>query len=198
MYNSKVILNIGLGNPGKKYIFQRHNIGFLAIDEILRSVNVSNLKTKFYSDFFESNFQRKKILFIKPKTYMNNSGIAAQSAIKFFKLSLSSVFVWHDDIDLPCGKVKVKIGGGNGGHNGLKSIDSIVGKDYVRIRIGVGKPQNNIETSQWVLSTFSKDELNGWIKDLLVKMSKEKSKLFHHNFSEFMNNILKPSKIMNN
>ena len=185
----KVILNVGLGNPGRKYEFNRHNIGFLAIDEILKSLNSSSFRTKFYSNFTESNFENLKIIFIKPNTYMNNSGLAVLSAIKFYKISLNSVYVWHDDIDLNYGKIKVKVGGSNGGHNGIKSIDSAIGKDYVRIRIGVGKPPDHIDTSQWVLSSFSKDELNGWIKNILKKMEKEKAHLYNNDFNKFMNNI---------
>ena len=185
----KVILNVGLGNPGRKYEFNRHNIGFLAIDEILKSLNSSSFRTKFYSNFTESNFENLKIIFIKPNTYMNNSGLAVLSAIKFYKISLNSVYVWHDDIDLNYGKIKVKVGGSNGGHNGIKSIDSAIGKDYVRIRIGVGKPPDHIDTSQWVLSSFSKDELNGWIKNILKKMEKEKLHLYNNDFNKFMNNI---------
>ena len=185
----KVILNVGLGNPGRKYEFNRHNIGFLAIDEILKSLNSSSVRTKFYSNFTESKFENLKIIFIKPNTYMNNSGLAVLSAIKFYKISLNSVYVWHDDIDLNYGKIKVKVGGSNGGHNGIKSIDSAIGKDYVRIRIGVGKPPDHIDTSQWVLSSFTKDELNGWIKIILKKMEEEKLHLYNNDFNKFMNNI---------
>jgi len=187
----KIILNVGLGNPGKKYEFQRHNIGFLAIDEVLKNLNSSSAKTKFYSNYTVSNFENIKIISIKPNTFMNNSGLAVLSAMKFYKISLSSVYVWHDDIDLECGKIKIKVGGGDGGHNGIKSIDSAIGKDYIRIRIGVGRPQNNIDTSQWVLSSFSKYELNGWIKNLLEKLEKEKSHLFYNDFNKFIYNALK-------
>ncbi len=189
MLENKIILNVGLGNPGQKHKFQRHNIGFLAIEEILKDLNITSNKNKFYSDFTETYFEEKKIIFIKPNTYMNNSGIAVLSAINFFKLPLSSVYVWHDDIDIPCGKVKIKLGGSDGGHNGIKSIDSLIGKDYVRIRIGVGRPPNNMETSQWVLSLFSEEELKGWIKEIISKMVKEKFSLYCNDFSKFINKV---------
>lgn len=150
-------LIVGLGNIGEKYQLTRHNIGFLVIDEITKNLNTSNInKSNFKSDLFKSGYN----LFSKPKTYMNNSGEAVQAIKEYYKIDMGNIIVIHDDLDLPFGTVKFKIGGGHGGHNGLRSIDSHIGKDYIRVRIGIGKPQDRADVVNYVLSNFSKEELN--------------------------------------
>ncbi len=150
-------LIVGLGNIGDKYQLTRHNIGFLVIDEITKNLNTSNInKSNFKSDLFKSGYN----LYSKPKTYMNLSGEAVHAIKEYYKLENENIIVIHDDLDLPFGSVKFKIGGGHGGHNGLKSIDSYIGKDYIRVRVGIGKPQDKTQVANYVLSNFSKEELN--------------------------------------
>ena len=151
-------LIIGLGNIGEKYQFTRHNVGFLVIDEITKSLqSSSNInKTNFKADVLKSGYN----LYIKPNTYMNNSGQAVVAVKEYYKIDIENIIVIHDDLDLPFGTVKFKIGGGHGGHNGLRSIDSCIGKDYIRVRIGIGKPEDKSQVANYVLSNFSKEELN--------------------------------------
>ena len=150
-----MLLFAGLGNKGEKYKNTRHNAGFIALD-VLCSV----LKfPKSDPEKFFVEFEGQKILCLKPQTYMNLSGSAAAQAVRFYKIPLENVFVFHDDIDLELGKIKFKIGGGAGGHNGLKSLDEHIGNAYSRIRIGVGRPALKEETADYVLSPFLKPEL---------------------------------------
>ena len=150
-------LIIGLGNIGEKYQLTRHNVGFLVIDEITKNLTTSNInKSNFKADVLKSAYN----LFIKPTTYMNNSGEAVYAIKEYYKIDIEDIIVIHDDLDLPFGTVKFKIGGGHGGHNGLRSIDSHIGKEYIRVRIGIGKPADKSQVSNYVLSNFSKEELN--------------------------------------
>ncbi len=147
----------GLGNIGEKYNFTRHNVGFLVIDEITKNLTTSNInKSNFNSTLLKSGYS----LFAKPTTYMNNSGIAIRAIKDYYNIENEDIIVVHDDLDLPFGTVKFKIGGGHGGHNGLRSIDSHIGKDYIRVRIGIGKPQDKSQVANYVLSDFTKEELN--------------------------------------
>ena len=150
-------LIVGLGNIGEKYQLTRHNVGFMVIDEITKNLTTSNIqKSNFHSTLEKSSYD----LFSKPTTYMNNSGMAVQAIKEYYKLEIEDIIVVHDDIDLPFGTVKFKIGGGHGGHNGLRSIDAHIGKEYTRVRIGVGKPQDKADVANYVLNNFSKEELN--------------------------------------
>ena len=150
-------LIVGLGNIGEKYQLTRHNVGFMVIDEITKSLATSNIqKSNFHSTLEKSSYD----LFSKPTIYMNNSGMAVQAIKEYYKLEIEDIIVVHDDIDLPFGTVKFKIGGGHGGHNGLRSIDAHIGKEYTRVRIGVGKPQDKADVANYVLNNFSKEELN--------------------------------------
>ena len=150
-------LIVGLGNIGEKYQLTRHNVGFMVIDEITKSLATSNIqKSNFHSTLEKSSYD----LFSKPTIYMNNSGMAVQAIKEYYKLGIEDIIVIHDDIDLPFGTVKFKIGGGHGGHNGLRSIDAHIGKEYTRVRIGVGKPQDKADVANYVLNNFSKEELN--------------------------------------
>ncbi len=150
-------LIVGLGNIGEKYHLTRHNVGFLVIDEMLKNLSTTNInKSNFKADVYKSGYN----LLVKPHTYMNLSGDAVIAIKEYYKIENENIIVIHDDLDLPFGTVKYKIGGGHGGHNGLKSIDSHIGKDYIRVRIGIGKPQDKSEVVNYVLSNFSKEELN--------------------------------------
>ncbi|MDY3201501.1 MAG: aminoacyl-tRNA hydrolase [Arcobacter sp.] len=150
-------LIVGLGNIGEKYHLTRHNIGFLVIDEMTKNLSTSNINnSNFQSTLLKSGYN----LFAKPTTYMNNSGVAVHAIKEYYKIELENIIVIHDDLDLPFGTVKFKIGGGHGGHNGLRSLDSHIGKDYIRVRIGIGKPTDKNDVANYVLSNFSKEELN--------------------------------------
>ena len=148
-------LFVGLGNPGSQYENTRHNIGFKVIDKLVDDLSARDIsKTSFQGKLYRSSSS----LFLKPTTFMNLSGKSLQSVKNFFKIELEDVIVIHDDIDLPFGAVRFKKGGGHGGHNGLRSIDSHVTKEYLRVRVGVGKPEYKSQVSDYVLHDFSKDE----------------------------------------
>ncbi len=150
-------LIVGLGNIGEKYELTRHNVGFMVIDEMTKNLTTSNINnSNFNSTLLKSAYS----LFSKPTTYMNNSGLAVNSIKDYYKIENEDIIVIHDDLDLPFGTVKFKIGGGHGGHNGLRSLDAHIGKDYIRVRIGIGKPQDKSQVANYVLSNFSKEELN--------------------------------------
>ncbi len=150
-------LIVGLGNIGEKYQLTRHNIGFMVIDEITKNLSTSNIqKSNFHSTLEKSGYD----LYSKPTTFMNNSGMAVHAIKEYYKLGIEDIIVIHDDIDLPFGTVKFKIGGGHGGHNGLRSIDAHIGKEYIRVRIGVGKPKDKADVANYVLDNFTKEELN--------------------------------------
>lgn len=150
-------LIVGLGNPGEKYKNNRHNVGHLTIEMIVKKYNFLKKKNK-YGDFFEGKLLNEKIYGLKPKEFMNLSGISIKKFLDFYKINKKNLIVIHDDIDLPLGKIKIKIGGGNAGHNGLKSIDALIGKNYKRIRVGIDRPKNNQKIENFVLQNFEKDE----------------------------------------
>jgi PTH1 family peptidyl-tRNA hydrolase len=145
-------LIVGLGNPGEKYSYNRHNIGFLAIKKIL--TREIKFKEKHQALYYET----KDTIFLLPQTYMNKSGAAVQAFMAFYKILPKNLLVIHDDLDLSLGQIRVKIGGSSGGHNGLKSIDAAIGKDYLKIRLGIGRPTSQEEVSSFVLSNFIKEE----------------------------------------
>lgn len=150
-------LIVGLGNIGDKYELTRHNVGFLVIDEMTKNLTTSNINnSNFHSTLLKSGYN----LFSKPTTYMNNSGLAVHAIMEYYKIDIEDIIVIHDDLDLPFGTVKFKVGGGHGGHNGLRSLDSHIGKEYIRVRIGIGKPKDKSDVANYVLSNFSKEELN--------------------------------------
>ena len=153
-----MLLLVGLGNPGSNYTNTRHNIGFKIIDAINSHFKLSKQKPKFKGLLTTGNIDEKKIYAIKPLTFMNNSGICIRELIEYFKIEAENVIVFHDDLDIDFGKIKTKFGGSSAGHNGIESIDKFIGKDYSRVRIGIGHPKNNIEVSDHVLQDFNEDE----------------------------------------
>ena len=153
-----MLLLVGLGNPGSNYTNTRHNIGFRIIDAINSHFKLSKQKPKFKGLLTTGNIEEKKIYAIKPLTFMNNSGICIRELLEYFKIDSKNVFVFHDDLDIDVGKIKAKFGGSDAGHNGVASIDKFIGKDYSRIRIGIGKPETKIAISDYVLKDFSEDE----------------------------------------
>ncbi len=156
-----MFLIVGLGNPGQLYVNTRHNIGFNFIDFVASNHKLSlTHKSRFNADIAINLLNQTKIILCKPTSFMNLSGQSVAQIISYHKIALENIIVIHDDIDIPFGKIRCKIGGGSGGHNGLKSIDSHIGSNYLRIRLGVGRPQNdNIDISSYVLSKFLSDEL---------------------------------------
>lgn len=157
---------IGLGNPGEKYALNRHNIGFLVLDAMCKFHNAPKYSEKYKGHFTSFKFQDAEIFLLKPQTFMNLSGKSAAELVRFYKIPLDHVFAVHDDLDLEPGKVKVKKGGGNGGHNGLTSLDQHIGKDYVRVRVGIGHPGHKDLVSPYVLGNFSKNDKN-WLEPVL-------------------------------
>ena len=151
-------LLVGLGNPGSKYKKNRHNVGHMTIDMIVKKYNLKKKNKNKFGDIFEGNLSNEKIFALKPKEFMNLSGISIKKFLDFYKINMKNLLIIHDDIDLPLGKIKIKIGGGNAGHRGLKSIDSLIGKNYKRIRIGVDRPKNNKNVDKFVLENFEKTE----------------------------------------
>ena len=154
-----MLLLVGLGNPGPKDINNRHNIGFRIIDAINSHFKLSKQKPKFKGLLTTGNISEHKVYAIKPLTFMNNSGICIRELIEYFKIDAENVIVFHDDLDVEFGKIKAKFGGSSAGHNGIASIDKFIGKDYSRVRIGIGKPKNKLEVSDFVLQNFDEDEM---------------------------------------
>jgi len=157
-----MLLFVGLGNPTPDSENNRHNIGFKIIDAINKKFGLSKQKPKFKGLLTTGNINGKKVYAIKPLTFMNNSGICIRELIEYFKIDSKNVIVFHDDLDIDFGKIKAKFGGSSAGHNGIESIDKFIGKDYSRIRIGIGKPKKNSDVTDNVLKDFDEEE----IKDL--------------------------------
>ena len=153
-----MILLVGLGNPTPDSKENRHNIGFKIIDAINQKFSLSKQKPKFKGLLTTGNILNKKVYAIKPLTFMNNSGVCIREFIEYFKIGVEDIIVFHDDLDIDFGKIKAKIGGSSAGHNGIASIDKFVGKDYSRVRIGIGKPDSKISTSDYVLNNFNEEE----------------------------------------
>jgi len=156
-----MLLFVGLGNPTPDSENNRHNVGFKIIDSINKKFSLSKQKPKFKGLLTTGNVGNQKIYAIKPLTFMNSSGICIRELIEYFKIDAEDVMVFHDDLDVEFGKIKAKFGGSSAGHNGIESIDKFIGKDYSRIRIGIGKPKTNIETADYVLQNFDEDETIG-------------------------------------
>lgn len=154
-------LLVGLGNIGSEYELTRHNFGFLLLDQIIEDYSFTKIASKkFHSEIFSGEISGKKVIAIKPQTFMNRSGIAVLETANFYKISPENILVLHDEVDLALGKLRVKVGGGNAGHNGLKSVDETIGKNYTRLRLGVDRPENpEYSTADYVLGKFSKSEM---------------------------------------
>ena len=156
-----MLLFVGLGNPTPDSENNRDNVGFKIIDSINKKFSLSKQKPKFKGLLTTGNVADQKIYAIKPLTFMNNSGICIRELIEYFKIDAEDVIVSHDDLDVEFGKIKAKFGGSSAGHNGIASIDKFIGKDYSRVRVGIGKPKDNIEISDYVLQNFDDDEMTG-------------------------------------
>ena len=156
-----MLLLVGLGNPNPNNVNNRHNVGFLVIDQINKKFKLSKQKPKFKGLLTTGEIGEQKVYAIKPLTFMNSSGVCVKELIEYFKINVKDVFVFHDDMDIDLGKIKVKFGGSSAGHNGIDSIDKNIGKNYSRVRIGIGRPIKNSEGADHVLENFSIDEKDG-------------------------------------
>ena len=178
-----MFLLVGLGNPGSRYINNRHNIGFKVLENIEKLYNPPKFSKKFKSEYTKISFNENIVFLLKPMTFMNNSGIAVKEIKDFYNIDIQNIYVIHDEIDLDCGQIKIKNGGGHNGHNGLRSIDQNIGKGYNRIRIGVSRPsklyEKNIDEniSNWVLSDFTSNDSIKWLDNTINTISKEISKV---------------------
>jgi len=158
-------LFVGLGNPGAKYAQNRHNIGFMAVEEIARRHGFASWRRRFQGETAEGTLDRERVVLLKPATYMNESGRAVQEAANFFKIAAGDVTVFQDELELPAAKVRVKVGGGIAGHNGLRSITSHIGNEYRRVRLGIGHPGIKELVHSHVLSDFAKAD-RPWVEAL--------------------------------
>jgi peptidyl-tRNA hydrolase, PTH1 family len=161
-----MLLFVGLGNPGAKYAGNRHNIGFMAVDEIVRRHSFSAWRKKFNSDLAEGNLGGEKVLVLKPQTYMNESGRAVGEAVRFHNIPLANVYVFYDELDLEPGKMRVKLGGGAAGHNGIRSIAAHITPEFKRVRLGIGHPGDKDLVMPHVLGDFAKLDRE-WLPKLL-------------------------------
>ncbi len=182
-------LIVGLGNPGGKYAGNRHNVGFMAIDEIFDTYDFSPWRKRFSGEISEGRIGRTKCLLLKPLTYMNESGRSVGEAVRFYKLELDDVVVLYDEIDLVAGKLKAKRGGGNAGHNGLRSLSSHLGNDYHRVRIGVGRPAQKSDVSNYVLRDFNKSDRQ-WLEPLLDAIARKFEAFLERGSGDFVNQVV--------
>ena len=171
------MLWVGLGNPGQGYAGNRHNVGFMALDQIARDYSFSDWKTKGAAALCEGRIGTVKIRAVKPLSFMNKSGLPVAEIARYYGLSPDQITVFHDEIDISEGRCRVKQGGGHGGHNGLRDIDRHIGKDYWRVRIGVGRPAHKQDVHKWVLQNFTKSEHEIWLDKLLAAISDEAERL---------------------
>ena len=183
-----MLLFVGLGNPGPKHAANRHNIGFMAVQAIARRHNLSPWRRRFQGVAVEGNIANERILLLLPGTYMNESGRAVAEAVNFYKLELGTVAVFHDEVDLRPAKVRVKIGGSDAGHNGLRSISAHLGNDYKRVRIGIGKPEVKELVPGHVLGDFAKTEW-AWVEALCDVIADNAPLLIEGKDSTFQNRI---------
>lgn len=180
---------VGLGNPGTKYSQNRHNVGFLAVDKLAFDYGFSSWKQKSSGHIADGRIGSTKITVLKPQSFMNKSGLPVAELARFHKIAPEDIYVFHDEIDLDAGRIRVKQGGGHGGHNGLRDIDRHMGKDYWRVRIGVGRPLHKEDVHKWVLNDFSIAEKQDWLDRLLNAVSDEAELLAAGDTSSYMSRI---------
>ena len=181
-------LFVGLGNPDAKYQKNRHNIGFMAVDQIASDHGFSPWKKKFQGQMCDGQLGREKVILLKPETFMNLSGQAVSEAMRFYKLTPADVVVFHDELDLAPTKIKCKTGGGHAGHNGLRSIHQHIGVEYDRVRMGIGHPGHKDKVASYVLNDFAKAELN-WLDDIIRGVGDGAVNLAEGEPSKFMNAV---------
>jgi peptidyl-tRNA hydrolase, PTH1 family len=186
-------LFVGLGNPGEKYARHRHNVGCMAIDRIAARHDAGPWRRRFQGETAELSLGGDRVVLLKPTTFMNESGRSVGEAQRFLKIPVSDVYVFHDEIDLAPGKVKVKAGGGNAGHNGLRSITAHIGNDYNRVRIGVGHPGAKEVVPNYVLHDFAKVEYE-WLEPLLDAMAESARYLAHGDSARFLSHVARAER----
>ncbi|WP_118856968.1 aminoacyl-tRNA hydrolase [Sphingomonas mesophila] len=179
---------VGLGNPGAQYALHRHNVGFMAADLVAELHGFSPWTKKFRSLIADGRIAGQRILLVKPQTYMNDSGDAVQQALRFHKLEVDALTVFHDELDLAPMKVKVRTGGGLAGHNGLRSINAALGSEFRRVRIGIGHPGNKALVTNYVLGNYAKSEMDA-LADLLGAIAAEAPSLATGDEVRFMNDV---------
>jgi len=193
-------LVVGLGNPGEKYARNRHNIGFMAADEIVRRHSFSSYRAKFQGEISEGTIDGEKVLVLKPMTFMNESGRAVKEAVTFYKIATEDIIVLHDELDLAPGKMRVKRGGGHAGHNGLRSLHAHVGEAYARLRLGIGHPGHKDRVSGYVLNDFAKVDQD-WLVPLLDGVADNMGLVLAGKDSNFMTRVaqaVNPPRSSNN
>lgn len=183
-----MLIFAGLGNPGARYARNRHNIGFMAVDEIARAHRASPWRSRFQAEACEATIGGEKIILLKPQTYMNESGRAIGEAARFFKIAPADVIVFHDELDLAPAKLRVKLGGGNAGHNGLRSTTAAIGNDYRRVRLGIGHPGLKELVHGYVLNDFGRAE-QPWVEDLCSACADFAPALAAHDDAGFQNKV---------
>ena len=181
-------LFVGLGNPGAKYAGNRHNIGFMALDQIASDHGFAPWRSKFQGQLSEGRLGREKVILLKPETFMNLSGQSVGEAMRFFKLESADITVFHDELDLAPGKCRVKIGGGHAGHNGLRSLHQHIGEGYQRVRLGIGHPGHKDRVAAYVLHDFSKADAE-WLDDVLRGIGDGAPYLAEGDAARFMNAV---------
>jgi PTH1 family peptidyl-tRNA hydrolase len=181
-------LIVGLGNPGEKYARNRHNVGFMAVERIASRHRLGPWKRKFQAVAADGEIDGEKVLLLAPQTYMNESGRAVGEAARFLKVDLADIIVLHDELDLAPGKIRFKVGGGNAGHNGLRSITAHLGNDYARVRIGIGHPGQKELVHSWVLNDFAKADAT-WLEPLLDAMADAAAHLAHGRGERFLTDV---------
>jgi PTH1 family peptidyl-tRNA hydrolase len=181
-------LFVGLGNPGAKYAHNRHNIGFMAIDEIARRHGFAPWRRRFQGQTSEGSIDHEKVVLLRPETFMNESGRAVQEAANFFKLGVDDIIVFQDELELPAAKLRVKVGGGIAGHNGLRSISAHIGNEYRRVRLGIGHPGIKELVHGHVLSDFAKDD-RPWVEALCAAIADNVGLLASGKDSTFQNKV---------
>src|SRR6478609_264226 len=183
-----MLIFAGLGNPGGRYARNRHNIGFMAVEEIARLHRASPWRARFQAESCEATIGGEKVILLKPQTYMNESGRSIGEAARFFKIAPADVIVFHDELDLAPAKLRVKLGGGNAGHNGLRSTTAAIGNEYRRIRMGIGHPGDKALVHAYVLNDFGKVE-QPWVEDLCAACADHAAVLAAHDDAGFQNKV---------
>ena len=183
-----MLLFVGLGNPGSRHAGNRHNIGFMVVEAIAKRHNIGPFRRRFQGVVAEGLVGTERVLLLLPGTFMNESGRAVAEAANFYKLDLAHIAVFHDEIDLAEGKVRVKAGGGVAGHNGLRSITAHIGNDYRRVRIGVGRPAHKDQVHAYVLNDFAKDE-RPWVEALCESIADNAALLAKGQDASFQNKV---------
>lgn len=187
MATNSTVLLVGLGNPGPTHIRQRHNIGFMVIDEIARRLNFPAYRSKFNGEFSEANIDGQKVMVLKPQTFMNRSGISVSELVNFYKIPGQKIIVFHDELDLKAGKLRMQFAGGLAGHNGLRSMKEHMGGDFHRARLGIGHPGQKELVTGHVLGNFSPQD--DWLQPFLETTSKNIDLLLQGEYAKYQNRV---------